>query len=96
MLRLNLLLLLKVVEDVPFADDLEVWDHATLLEIWNRDHTDFVNLRNLRLVGQRPFYVCIPLILQEVLVVVDVPDLAGNCHAFRIIGSHGAIVPERL
>ena len=44
MLWPHLLLLLKVVEDMPFADDLEVWDHAALLDVGYRDHADFVNL----------------------------------------------------
>ena len=63
MRRPHLLLLLKVVEDVPFADDLEVWDHAAFLEIGYRDHTDFVNLLYHCLVRQRLFYVCISLVL---------------------------------
>lgn len=57
MLHTHFFLLAPIVKDVALADDLKVRLHATLLQIRNRDHSDFVNLLHNRSIRNGLLYV---------------------------------------
>lgn len=84
-----------VVKDVALADDLEVGDHASLLEIWNSDHPYLVDLLHGRLVWDWHLGVH-PLPFQIVFEVVNIADLAWNGNSFAVESTDLAIVHESL
>ena len=91
MLGSHIFLLLKVVKYVPLANDLEVGNHAALLQIGDRDHADLVYFLHNCLVSYGSLHVRISLVLEKVLVVVDVADLAGDGHAFTVESTHRCV-----
>ena len=93
-----LLLLFPVVKDVPLANDLEVWIHATFFQVWNRDHSYLVDFLDYSLVWDQRLlmaHLCW-LHFQKVLKVVDVTDLRWYGHTLPIDGSNLSIVKESL
>ena len=93
-----LLLLFPVVKDVPFANDLEVWIHATFFQVWNRDHSYLVDFLDYSLVWDKRLLMAHLrwLHFQKVLKVVDVTDLRWYGHTLPIDSTDLSIVKESL
>ena len=74
--QLDVLYLGPVIEDMTLANDLKVGYHATFVEVWDCDHSNFVDLLNDSFVStlDRLFGIG-SLRLQKVLKVVHVAYL---------------------
>jgi hypothetical protein len=87
----GLLLLVVIVKDASFANDLEVGLEATFLKLGDSDHADFKDLLDYSRYSEcRDLYFA-PM-LHEMVKVVDVADLTWYCHPFCVSRSDLAVV----
>ena len=92
MLSFVTFLLLIVIEYMAFANDLKVWQHASLLKVRYSDHSYLVDLLDLGTIRQGSLNILEAL--QVMLKVVDVADLRWNRYSFLVCCSDFTIVKE--
>ena len=83
-----------LIEDVPFANNLKVGEHATLLETRYRDHPDLVNLLHHCLVMTDCLLDLSGHRLEKVLEVVHIADLTRDGDTFTVRGPDLTIVHQ--
>lgn len=93
--HLGLLLLVVVIKNVAFALNSEIWNEASFLKAWDGHHSDFEYFldhgrqRELRVLN-------LATMPHEMVKVVNISDLGGDRHSFRILRPDLAVVNQGL
>ena len=89
------LLFVVVVKDAALANHLKVGHEATLLKLGDCDHPNLENFLNYsRYSESRDLYFA--SMLHEMVEVVNIANLTGNCDTFCIFCSYLSIVDKSI
>ena len=92
-LALVLFIHFPLIENVALANHLEIRNHSSAFQVWNSNHSDFVNFLYNCFVGQGAISTRIRTnSLQKVLEVVHIAYLRRNRYTFAIASPDFAVV----